>query len=115
MPYQYNAVGEQKNKSKALGIISIILSVISVCGCSFFSAVPGAILGLIGVIRNKKSVVSWVGLGLGVIASVCWIAYMVYMFTHPDTMRQLLESAYGEDFTDQLMQGLEYIVLHQVF
>lgn len=115
MPYQAAVQPEQKNKSLALGIISIVLSAISVCGCSFFTSVPGAILGIIGVVRNKKSVVSWIGLVLGVVASICWIAYMVYMFSNPDQMRSLLEQAYGEDTADQLMQSLEFILITHCF
>lgn len=115
MPYQTAVQPEQKNKSMVLGIISIVLSVISVCGCIFFTSVPGAILGIIGVVRNKKSVVSWIGMILGIVASVCWIAYMVYMFTHPDVMRQLFETAYGKDTADQLMQSLQFILFHFSF
>ncbi len=103
-PYQV-PVQDNQNKGTVLGIISIVLCCLSCC-CAYLASVPAAILGLIGVIRNKKSVVSWIGLVLGVLLSIAWIAAAAYIMSNPDQMRELLTEAYGEDFANQMLESL---------
>ena len=54
-PYQVPVQQQSNHKSLVLGILAIVLPIIS---CTYLSPV-GLILGLIGVIRNKKSAVSF--------------------------------------------------------
>ena len=103
-PYQV-PVQNTENKGTVLGIISIVLCCLSCC-FAYLASVPAAILGLIGVIRNKKSVVSWIGLVLGVLLSIAWIAAAVYIMSNPDQTRELLTEAYGEDFANQMLESL---------
>lgn len=113
--YGYQPVPqENKNKSLVLGIISIVLSAIGCCGCAFFSTIPSAILGLIGVIRNKKSVVSWIGLVLGVLFSIVWIAYFVYAFSNPEVLREILSNAYDEDTVQMLMDSIYGFIMSRI-
>lgn len=115
-PYQTAPVQEKNNKGLVLGIISIVLSAIGCFGCAFFTTVPAAILGLIGVIRNKKSVVSWIGLVLGVLASIAWIAYFVYVFSNPDMLREVYEQSgiYSEEQIEMMMDALYGILVNRL-
>ena len=113
-PYQpYAPVQtEEKNKSMVLGIIAIVLDCLSCC-CSFFTSFIGAILGLVGVIRNKKSVVSWIGLILGVVITIGWVCYMIYILSNPELMRSILEESglYSDEFINEYMQMFETIIM----
>jgi len=59
--------------------------------CTYLSPI-GLILGLIGVIRNKKSVVSWVGLVISIICSA-FLCFVIYLILNPDQYRAFLESS----------------------
>ena len=87
-PYQTTVQQETKHKSLVLGILSIVLPIIS---CTYLSPV-GIILGLIGVIRNKKSAVSWVGLVISVLLLI-YLAFSLYLYFNPDVTRSILESS----------------------
>ena len=115
-PYQAAPVQEKNNKGLVLGIISIVLSAIGCCGCAFFTTIPGAICGLIGVIRNKKSVVSWIGLVLGVLFSIAWVAYFVYVFSNPDLLREILEQSgtYDQETIEMLLDTLYGILVSRL-
>lgn len=112
-PYQV-PVQENANKGLALGIISIVLTALSCC-CLYFTSVPAAILGLIGVIRNKKSIPSWIGLILAVLATIAWIGFTIYYIqlvqNDPDQLRQILTDAYGEDMANQLLQQMQGFIV----
>lgn len=102
--YPYQAVQPQENRGLALGIISIVLDCLTCCFA--YTAFAGAILGLVGVIRNKKSVVSWIGLILGALLSIAVIIYLVYAFTHPEFLRSILEQSglYDQETLDEMMK-----------
>jgi len=87
-PYQVPVQQENKHKSIVLGILSIIIPLIS---CTYLSPI-GLILGLIGVIRNKKSVVSWIGLVISIICSA-FLCFVIYLILNPDQYRAFLESS----------------------
>lgn len=110
-PYPYQAVQPNKNRSLVLGIISIVLDCLSYCFAYF--AFAGAIVGLVGVIRNKKSVVSWIGFILGVLISIGVIVLLVYAFTHPEFLRAMFEQAgYDQELIDEMMQLFETVILN---
>ena len=99
-PYQVPVQQESKHKSLVLGILSIIIPIIS---CSYFSPI-GLILGLIGVIRNKKSAVSWVGLVISILLTM-FLAFVIYLIVNPDKYRAFLESSgvYSQEQIDELV------------
>ena len=99
-PYQVPVQQESKHKSLVLGILSIIIPIIS---CSYFSPI-GLILGLIGVIRNKKSAVSWVGLIISILLTM-FLAFVIYLIVNPDKYRAFLESSgvYSQEQIDELV------------
>ena len=87
-PYQVPVQQEKKHKSIVLGILAIVLPIIS---CSYLSPV-GLILGLVGVIRNKKSVVSWIGLAISILLAI-FLCFVIYLAVDPDRYRAFLESS----------------------
>ncbi len=107
-PYQVPLQQETKHKSIVLGILAIVLPIIS---CSYLSPV-GLILALIGVIRNKKSAVSWVGLAISVIM-FAFLCFVIYLALNPDRYRAFLEmsGAYSDEQIDQLMKNLYGLIV----
>ena len=102
-PYQQPLQTEKKHKSLVLGIFAIILPSIS---CTYLSPI-GLILGLIGVIRNKKSAVSWVGLVISLLACL-YLGVVIYFISDPDRCRTLLESSgmYTDEQINELLGPL---------
>ena len=102
-PYQQPLQTEKKHKSLVLGIFAIILPIIS---CTYLSPI-GLILGLIGVIRNKKSAVSWVGLVISLLACL-YLGVVIYFISDPDRCRTLLESSgmYTDEQINELLGPL---------
>ena len=107
-PYQVPLQQETKHKSIVLGILAIVLPIIS---CSYLSPV-GLILALIGVIRNKKSADSWVGLAISVIM-FAFLCFVIYLALNPDRYRSFLEmsGAYSDEQIDQLMKNLYGLIV----
>ena len=99
-PYQVPVQQGNKNKSLVLGILSIIIPIIS---CSYLSPI-GLILGLIGVIRNKKSAVSWVGLVISLLLCI-FLGFVIYLVVNPDTYRAFLQQsgAYTDAQIDEML------------
>ena len=101
-PYQVPVQQEPKHKSIVLGILAIVLPIIS---CTYLSPV-GLIFGLIGVIRNKKSVVSWIGLVISILLFAL-LCFAIYLVLNPDEYRAFLEMSgvYSEEQIDQLLRS----------
>ncbi len=102
-PYQVPVQQESKHKSIVLGILSIIIPIIS---CTYLSPI-GLILAIIGVIRNKKSVVSWIGLVISLLA-LAFLAFVIYLILNPDEYRAFLEMSgqYSQEEIDALVSQL---------
>ena len=102
-PYQATVQTEKKHKSLVLGILSIVIPIIS---CTYLSPI-GLILGLIGVIRNKKSVVSWIGLAISLLACA-YLGLVIYFLVDPDRCRTLLQSSgmYSDAQIDEMLRTL---------
>jgi hypothetical protein len=102
-PYQVPVQQESKHKSLVLGILSIVIPIIS---CTYLSPI-GLILAIIGVIRNKKSAVSWVGLVISLLC-VAFLAFVIYLIVNPDEYRAFLEmsGAYSDEQIDELMRQI---------
>ena len=102
-PYQVPVQQESKHKSIVLGILSIVIPIIS---CTYLSPI-GLILAIIGVIRNKKSAVSWVGL---VISLLCcaFLAFVIYLIVNPDEYRAFLEMSgqYSDAEIDEMIRQI---------
>ena len=85
-PYQVPVQQESKHKSIVLGILSIVIPIISY---TYLSPI-GLILAIIGVIRNKKSAVSWVGLVISLLccAFLALVIFILYLGDNvPDEIR----------------------------
>lgn len=111
--FAYQTAPQQKS-STGFGVASIILGCIGCC-CAPFSIV-GAILGIVGIVRNKKSVACWIGLVLCVIATIVSIAYWGYIFNtmqDPDAVRQIYEDSglYTEEQIEAMMDSLYGIIM----
>lgn len=92
-PSQNTPYQQKSDNSNLFGIISIILDLplfIICCGCGLLP-LTGSIVGLLGVIKDKKSVASWFGLIIGIILTLCYMAYLVYVATHPDFLSSIIE------------------------
>ena len=109
-PYQVPVQQGNKHKSLVLGILAIALPIIS---CSYLSPI-GLILGLIGVIRNKKSAVSWVGLVISLLF-VALLCLVIYLAVNPDRYRSFLEmsGAYSEEQIDEMMRSIYGFIVMQ--
>jgi len=102
-PYQVPVQQQSNHKSLVLGILAIVLPIIS---CTYLSPV-GFILGLIGVIRNKKSAVSWVGLVISILLFM-FLCFAIYLALHPDNYKSLLQMSgqYSDAEIDELLGQL---------
>ena len=102
-PYQVPVQQPNKHKSLVLGILAIVIPIIS---CSYLSPI-GLILGLIGVIRNKKSAVSWVGLVISILL-VAFLCFVIYLAIDPDRYRAFLESSgvYSDEQIDATLRQI---------
>lgn len=102
-PYATQIQPEKKHKSLVLGILAIVIPIIS---CSYLSPV-GLILALIGVIRNKKSAVSWVGLVISILLCA-FLGLVLYFIFNPDEYRAFLEmsGAYTQEEIDAMVRQI---------
>ena len=107
-PYQVTVQQESKHKSLVLGILSIVIPIIS---CTYLSPI-GLILGLIGVIRNKKSAVSWVGLVISILLTI-FLAFVIYLLINPDRYRDFLASSgvYSDEQINELMKQIYGLIV----
>jgi hypothetical protein len=114
-PYQPNPNQQKQDHSLVLGLVSIGVDLLCGCCCGFLTFI-GAIVGLIGVINNKKSVPSWIGLILGVLMTIGYVIYFVYAFTHPEFLRSLFEQSglYDQETINEMMKLFETIILNKI-
>ncbi len=114
--YQGMPVEQQpkhKGTSMALGIISIVLCVLGICcGCATIFGIAmivvGLILGIVGVVLNKKSAVSWVGLVMSAIFLILGALIYAVIMSNPEAVREILEESgiYSDQMIEEYMDAL---------
>lgn len=92
MPYQAQPVVQQKDNSTTMGVLSIVFSAVSLFVCPYILGAAGVVLGIVGISKKKNSVVSWIGLILGIIALIINIAWTIYSAAHPEIQQQALQN-----------------------
>ncbi len=91
IPYQAPIV-QEKDNSNTMGILSILFSAASLFICPYIFGAAGIILGIVGVSKKKNSVVSWIGLVLGIISIIINIIWNIYMASHPEITQQMFDN-----------------------
>lgn len=92
IPYQAQPIAAQKDNSTTMGVLSIVFSALSLFICPYIFGAVGVVLGIVGVSKKKNSVVSWIGLVLGIVALIINIVWAVYQATHPEIQQQMLNN-----------------------